>query len=39
MGKGLEWVDDARADAQAQVEQQVTAVGFCSRAGAGARSG
>ncbi len=33
MGKGLEWVDDARADAQAQVEQPITAVGFLQPGG------
>ena len=33
MGKGLEWVDDARAVAQQQVEQPIVAVGFLQPGG------
>jgi hypothetical protein len=33
MAKGLEWVDDARAVAQAQVEQPIVAVGFLQPGG------
>jgi hypothetical protein len=33
MAKGLEWVDDARAAAQAQVEQPIVAVGFLQPGG------
>ena len=33
MGKGLEWVDAARADAQAQVAEPIVAVGFLQPGG------
>jgi hypothetical protein len=33
MGKGLEWVDDARAAAQAQLDEPIVAVGFLQPGG------
>ena len=33
MGKGLEWVDDARAVAQTQVDEPIVAVGFLQPGG------